>query len=467
MKRAILRAQGKKKKYLARQAQLRKEEDSDASLSSDDEVEVSDTMVGSSVNEQYLILKYLGRGTFSKVWMVYDFLEDRFMALKIQEEKYLKDLDIEIRNLKHIHRNGGHENIAKFYGVVDFKINQESKKGILMELLGESIDRLIGEEYDDKIKPENIKDIFRGILEGVDFIHKNGFLHNDLKPDNILIAKPNSKNLDFMESIKKLDIHNTYLQTIELLTPQELQLLDRNKRKMIKRKIKTKAAKETAKNFKKKIIEINNQTLENLKLNIEEIENTDDESSDKSSNGDNIKTTQIDLENLQVKIIDLGSAETIGKMESDEILTRCYRPPENIMNNFYNEKSDIWVIGCMLYEIFNGNSLFDLRDYNVDAIEKDRKHIAQMYDVLGKIPRDMALDCEFSEDIFDAKGRVIKNKGIEQRDIKQELCERFELEESEKEKIYDLIFKILNYDYKSRPNCREILNHDWFIHELE
>ena len=159
----------------------------------------------------------------------------------------------------------------------------------------------------------------------------------------------------------------------------------------------------------------------------------------------------------------MGSAEPIGKMESDEILTRCYRPPENIMNPFYNEKSDIWVIGCMLYELFNGRSLFDLRDYNLDAIEKDRKHISQMYDVLGKMPRDIALDCEFSEDIFDAKGRIIKNKGIEQRDIKKELCERFELEESEKEVIHDLIFTILNYDYKTRPTCREILNHKWFV----
>ena len=44
-------------------------------------------------------------------------------------------------------------------------------------------------------------------------------------------------------------------------------------------------------------------------------------------------------------------------------------------------------------------------------MEKDRKHIAQMYDVLGKMPREMALDCEFSEDIFtDLLLKIVKNK---------------------------------------------------------
>ena len=247
------------------------------------------------------------------------------------------------------------------------------------------------------------------------------------------------------------------MNKIEELTPVEIKLLDKNKRKMIKRKIKARAAKQTIKDVRKTIIDINNKTLENLQMNIEELNDSDEEQTN-----DNIKINEINLDDISVKIIDFGSSEIIGRMESDEILTRCYRPPENILNSFYNEKSDVWVIGCMLYEVLNGNSLFDLRDYNLESIEKDRKHMAQMYDVLGKMPRELAMDCEFSEDIFDAKGRIIKNKGIEQRDIKSEIGKRFNIEDSEIDVIHDLIFKILNYDYKLRPSCSEILNHNWF-----
>ena len=72
----------------------------------------------------------------------------------------------------------------------------------------------------------------------------------------------------------------------------------------------------------------------------------------------------------------------------------------------------IWVLGCMLYEFFNGCSLFNLKDCDLQGVDKDRRHIAEMYDVLGKMPKEIAMGCEFSEDIFDNKGRVIKNKGM-------------------------------------------------------
>ena len=457
MKRAILRAQGKKQKYLARQAKLRNDEDSDGSISSDDEEEISDTFVGNHINNQYLILKYLGKGTFSKVWMVHDFINNKFMALKVQEPKYLKDFDYEVNNLKYINSNGGHKNIMEFYGVLDFKIGEEKRKGILIELLGDSIDFLLSKDYDDKIDSNIIKNIFKNILEGINFIHNKGLLHNDLKPDNILLSRPNKSISNYIEKIEELNINKYYLDKIEELSPNELKLLDKNKRKIVKRKIKEKASKETVKEFKKKIVEINNTSFENIKLDILEI-NEDD----KNNNLDNVKNEDLDLENLSFKIIDFGSAEAEGKMDHDEILARSYRPPENILNSYYDRKADIWVIGCMLYEFFNGCSLFNLKDCDLQGVDKDRRHIAEMYDVLGKMPKEMAMVCEFSEDIFDNKGRVIKNKGIEERDIKKELCYRFNIEDIELDKIHKLIFKILNYNPKLRPSCSDILKNEWF-----
>ena len=68
----------------------------------------------------------------------------------------------------------------------------------------------------------------------------------------------------------------------------------------------------------------------------------------------------MDWDNIGVKIIDFGNSEFIHEKHQDEIYTRSYRPPENILNNEYSTKSDIWFIGCFLYELLTGNVLFEI-----------------------------------------------------------------------------------------------------------
>ena len=486
MKRALLKAQAKKQKYLKRIEKARKEEDSDGYLSSDDEEQISDTMVSKVIDNQYIIVKYLGRGSFSKTWMVYDYLEDRFLAFKIFENKFEEEYNIELGNYQKL-KGKNHPNLINFYGNIETRIDGEFKRGLLLELLGDSIELLVNEEYDSKINSSIVREVTRGILGGLDFLHSNGLVHNDMKLDNILVTYPNNKNLEYIDEIKKLNINDYYKNQIEELTPKELQLIDKKKRKMIKRKIREKANKDTAKHFRNDIIRINNSSLENLKLNIEEIpkeesetvedsetveeesETVEEKSEEENSKKDEVieprdevKQIELDLDNISVKIIDLGNAENIGRMNSDEILTRSYRPPENILNSYYDNKADIWVVGCLLYELFNGNPLFDLSDFKGKGIEKDRYHMALMFDVLGKMPKDMALECEFSEDIFDNKGRVLKNKGIQERNIKEELCERIQLESEECDIVYNLLTKILDYNHRTRPTCKEILESEWY-----
>ena len=65
-------------------------------LSSDDEEEYSEDLVGQKVNEKYLILKFLGRGAFCKCWLVLDITSNNYYALKIQDEKYNDELLEEI-----------------------------------------------------------------------------------------------------------------------------------------------------------------------------------------------------------------------------------------------------------------------------------------------------------------------------------------------------------------------------------
>ena len=68
MKNALLKARAKKHKFNKRKEKVREEEDSDVSISDDDEELYSEDMVGNLLNGKYMIVKYLGKGSFSKVW---------------------------------------------------------------------------------------------------------------------------------------------------------------------------------------------------------------------------------------------------------------------------------------------------------------------------------------------------------------------------------------------------------------
>ena len=66
-------------------------------------------------------------------------------------------------------------------------------------------------------------------------------------------------------------------------------------------------------------------------------------------------------------------------------------------------------MGCLAYELLTGRYLFDVPKVK-KSLDRDRKHLHQMYEILGKIPKDYTQNCDFSEDLFDGKGRVLKNK---------------------------------------------------------
>ena len=78
MRYTLLKAQAKKKKFIKRKKLEKKEDDSDVSMSSDDEEQYSEDLVGQKVNEKYLILKFLGRGAFCKVWLVLDITSNNY-----------------------------------------------------------------------------------------------------------------------------------------------------------------------------------------------------------------------------------------------------------------------------------------------------------------------------------------------------------------------------------------------------
>jgi dual specificity tyrosine-phosphorylation-regulated kinase 2/3/4 len=74
---------------------------------------------------------------------------------------------------------------------------------------------------------------------------------------------------------------------------------------------------------------------------------------------ENIMLTE---DKTSVKIIDFGSGCFSHKKVFTYIQSRFYRAPEVILELGYNEKIDMWSLGCVIAELFIGKPLFSGRD---------------------------------------------------------------------------------------------------------
>merc|ERR1719387_1745961 len=79
-----------------------------------------------------------------------------------------------------------------------------------------------------------------------------------------------------------------------------------------------------------------------------------------------------------IKLIDFGNATYEGEHHSSIINTRQYRAPEVILALGWNEKSDIWSLGCILMELYTGELLF--------GTHENLEHLALMERALDPLP---------------------------------------------------------------------------------
>ena len=468
MNSTLLKAQEKKNKFFNNNKEQREDDsdDSDASLSSDDEEEVSKGYVNEIFNDKYICLKYLGRGTFSRVWLVLDITNDKFFALKTIFPEYYEDSLHEIKINNIVNSNTDDSYVVK---MIDNFLNNKGNKQemcIVVELLGTTLNELLGEgiiikesnsdniyrERDESDESDEIynapsislfKRIMIDIFKGIDEIHSKNIVHTDLKFENIMIDILCPKIKDIIGKFENLKISEYYNKLITESLPLNYSEMDKSKKKRIKRQFKVKALK-----LLKEFIYIHNEqpsveppSVEKYKLSLKDLENID---------------------NFKFKIIDLGNGEFLDNKVQDEIMIRNYRPPENIINEYFDCKADIWSIGCIAYEILTNKYLFKV-SRKKKSVERDRSHLHEMYEILGKMPRDMTQNCDFSEQLFDNKGRILKNKKCDYTDIEELLKDESEYTDEEIKELSCFLKKLLDYNTITRYSSKDALNDKWLM----
>lgn len=159
-----------------------------ASLNSPRLVTIEDTHeVRIKKINQYLCLCKLGSGAFSKVYLAQDTSTSQYYALKMVKTSELsktgnglQTLEREIRNMKLVK----HKNIIHMKEALHAK--EEGIACIVFEWADcGSVENLIDRGF---ILDENVLAcIFYQIVQGLQFLHDQGIVHQDIKPSNVLI----------------------------------------------------------------------------------------------------------------------------------------------------------------------------------------------------------------------------------------------------------------------------------------
>ncbi|KAG5838884.1 hypothetical protein ANANG_G00228410 [Anguilla anguilla] len=150
--------------------------------------------IGDLFNGRYHVVRKLGWGHFSTVWLCWDLQRKRFVALKVVKsaQHYTETALDEIKLLRCVRDsdpNDPHrETIVQL--IDDFKISGVNGVHVCMvlEVLGHQLLKWIIKSNYMGLPLICVKTIIRQVLQGLDYLHtKCKIIHTDIKPENILL----------------------------------------------------------------------------------------------------------------------------------------------------------------------------------------------------------------------------------------------------------------------------------------
>ncbi|KAL3998856.1 Protein kinase domain family protein [Acanthocheilonema viteae] len=139
------------------------------------------TSMGQILADRYLMTKRLGDGTFGEVLLAKKLDTGDKVAIKRMKRKFYSWSEAmalrEVKSLKKMN----HPNIIKLREV----IREHDNLYFVFEYMQENLYELMKDR--DRYFPEHIiRNIIYQVLQGLAYMHKNGFFHRDMKPENIM-----------------------------------------------------------------------------------------------------------------------------------------------------------------------------------------------------------------------------------------------------------------------------------------
>jgi serine/threonine protein kinase len=162
---------------------------------------------------------------------------------------------------------------------------------------------------------------------------------------------------------------------------------------------------------------------------------------------------------------DSGNACWTNLHFTEDIQTRQYRSLEVLIGAGYGPPADIWSASCMAFELATGDYLFE--PHSGDDYSRDEDHIAHIIELLGPIPRHLALSGTYSRDYFNRRGELRNISDLRPWGMYEVLLEKYRWHPRDAAAFADFLTPMLDFDSQSRATAAECLRHPWLTGDEE